>query len=223
MPVDIPYINIHTHTRNTDSKHIEIVNVMVSHQTPQDGYFSVGLHPWQIAEGHWTEKLQEMEIYRNHQKLVAIGEAGIDRVIDVSIDLQNEVFQHQALLAESWVLPLIIHTVRSANELIEMHRKLKPTMPWIIHGYNGRASIAESYLRQGFYLSFGKSLFRPNEALKSALQICPDDRLFLETDDAQIDIIKVYEAAAAIRGTEPEALKEVIYRNFVRLFGERIA
>lgn len=195
---------------------------MVSHLPPKDGYFSVGLHPWQLAEGRWSEGLKGLEIYRNHPRLLAIGEAGIDRVIDVSIDLQNDVFQHHALLAESWELPLIIHTVRSANELIETHRKLMPTMPWIIHGYNGRATIAENYLRQGFYLSFGKSLIRPNEALKSVLQICPDDRLFLETDDAQIDITKVYEAAAAIRGLKPEALKEVIYRNFVRLFGEKI-
>ncbi len=223
MPVDIPYINIHTHARSTDSKHIEIVNVMVSHQPPQDGYFSVGLHPWQLAEGRWSEGLKGIGICRNHPRLLAIGEAGIDKTINVSLDFQNEVFRNQVLLAESWRLPLIIHTVRGVNELIEMHRKLKPTMPWIIHGYNGRATIAENYLRQGFYLSFGKSLVRPNEALKSALQICPDDRLFLETDDAQIDIIKVYEAAAAIRGIEPEALKDLIYRNFVRLFGERIA
>lgn len=217
-----PFVNIHTHHQSPADAQIQIVSVMASHQPPAKGYFSVGLHPWQLKDSDWNRKLQTLETFGNHPELLAIGEAGIDKAINVDVELQKEVFKHQVLLSEAWQLPLIIHAVRSSNELIGMNQKLTPGMPWIIHGFNGRETIAQAYLRQGFYLSFGKALIRPNRALEASLQACPDDRLFLETDDANVGIDQVYEAAAQIRGITYEDLREIIYRNFVRLFGARL-
>ena len=56
-------------------------------------------------------------------------------------------------------------------------RDLRPSNPWIIHGFRGKAALAEEYLKHGFYLSFGEKY------QEAALCRVPADRLFIETDE----------------------------------------
>lgn len=51
--------------------------------------------------------------------------------------------------------PLVIHLVKAVDELLKVKRDLRPSNPWIIHGFRGKAALAEEYLKHGFYLSFG--------------------------------------------------------------------
>lgn len=67
-------------------------------------------------------------------------------------------------------------------------------------------------MKKGFYLSFGE--YYPDETI----QIVPDERLFLETDDSLLDIEDILCQAARVRGVEVEALREVIRRNIQNVF-----
>ena len=87
-----------------------------------------------------------------------------------------------------------------------------PQQPWIWHGFRGKPEQAVQLLKKGFYLSFGE--YYPDETM----QIVPDERLFLETDDSLLDIEDILCQAARVRGVEVEALCEVIRRNIQNVF-----
>ena len=87
---------------------------------------------------------------------LAVGEAGLDKLADAPMDLQVEVFRCQACLAEAVGKPLVLHLVKAVDELLKVKRDLRPSKPWIIHGFRGKAALAEEYLKHGFYLSFGE-------------------------------------------------------------------
>ena len=88
--------------------------------------------------------------------IVAIGEAGLDRLRGPALPLQAQVFEVQALIAERQRLPLIIHSVRTIPEILAIHRRLRPTVPWIFHGFRGRPEAAVQILRRpGTLISLG--------------------------------------------------------------------
>lgn len=147
-----------------------------------------------------------------HPQVLAVGEAGLDKLADAPMDLQVEVFRCQACLAEEVGKPLVIHLVKAVDELLKVKRDLRPSNPWIIHGFRGKAALAEEYLKHGFYLSFGEK-YR-----EVALCRVPADRLFIETDESEVSIGELYARAAEVRGISPEELGETLRRNVCKVF-----
>lgn len=184
------YYDIHTHSQPVHPEDIAIVNCLVpaldagSHQ-----FYSVGIHPWYIY--NVEEQLAGLERQAMLPGVVAIGEAGLDKLAEAPLERQLEVFKASAALAESLGVFLIIHCVKAWDELIALKKELKPRMPWVIHGFRGNAALAEQLIRQGFYLSFGE-YFNP-----TAVRVAWPDRLFAETDDREIDIRTVYDHLSA--------------------------
>lgn len=82
----------------------------------------------------------------------------------------------------------------------------------IIHGFNKRKSIGDELLKNGFYLSFGKSILS-NVNLQDFFSEIPLDKIFLETDAANISIQEIYQKAAALRHLETEELALKIEKN----------
>ena len=78
-----------------------------------------------------------------HPQVLAVGEAGLDKLADAPMDLQVEVFRCQACLAEEVGKPLVIHLVKAVDELLKVKRDLRPSNPWIIHGFRGKAALVE--------------------------------------------------------------------------------
>lgn len=183
------YYNIHTHYPTTHPEDISIINILIrggeSYHLEDGQNYSAGIHPWYI--NNIRQQLDELERLCTHPDIVAIGEAGFDKIRGGTPDVQQEAFQIQALLAEKVNKPLIIHCVKAYDEIIKNKKVIKPQVPWIIHGFRGNGKQAEQLLRQGFYLSFGQ-YFNPK-----ALKVAYPDYLFAETDDADIDIHSVYQ------------------------------
>lgn len=145
-------------------------------------------------------------------QVLAVGEAGLDKLADAPMDLQVEVFRCQACLAEEVGKPLVIHLVKAVDELLKVKRDLRPSNPWIIHGFRGKAALVEEYLKHGFYLSFGEKY------QEAALCRVPADRLFIETDESEVSIGELYARAAEVRGISPEELGETLRRNVCKVF-----
>ena len=224
-----PYVNIHTHLNNhIDNKGcVEIKNIDVDNIADVDvsHFYSIGIHPWKVESeelrNSGIEELGDM-VSRclGDLNVKAIGECGLDRVCDVDFEIQKEVFIKQIELSEQLAKPLIIHAVRTYSDIISIRKETKAKQTWIIHGFQGNEQSAEQLLKHGIYLSLGDVLFKDEAKAKRLLQIIPLEKLFFETDVAERKIVEVYEKAASLSGIEMYKLRNDIFNNFVKIFGQ---
>lgn len=176
-------------------------------------YFSVGIHPW---DANLHVSLIELEKLIQHENCLAIGECGLDKVIDIDLELQKKVFISQLDLAVKFQKPVIIHCVKAFDELIEICKSYHSKIFLIIHGFNKSLQLAKQLIDKGFYISLNYSLFKKEDYDYSNL---PIDKLFFETDNNNSVLIEeVYQKAADCFQIQEDDLKEKIYSNFTTLF-----
>ncbi len=152
---------------------------------------------------------------------LALGECGLDKRIQIPMEIQEKVFKAQILLAEKHQKPLVLHCVAAFQEIIQIKKEQKVTVPMIIHGFSKNEQTAKQLLDNGFYLSFGKYLLR-NPELKSVFQSVPNDRFFLETDTIEESVEEVYALAANYKNIEIEELKSIVKTNFEKVFRQSL-
>ena len=207
FPDAMDILDIHTHHRPIKPSQA-IQNCFPENFSPQaEGYYSVGLHPWHLHPEHLEKQWQQLLVAANHPQVLAIGEAGLDKLSDIPLALQREVFEKQVLLADNLGLPLVIHAVRAMDEVIALKKKHKPRNAWIVHGFRGKKEQALQYVRQGICLSFGEHY------QEEALRAVPLDKLFLETDESVVDIHLLYDRAARVLGMPVGELTGQVQRN----------
>ena len=216
-----PFVDIHTHTAKTADDLIQIVNLDLGQDVPEQGYYSYGIHPWVLdnADFQSEKALQALEEKLKLPQIVALGEAGLDKMHKASFERQIELFERQIELSETLQKPMILHDVRSHNEIIALRKKHKAQQPWILHGFSGTEQDIKQLIGQGIYLSVGESLRNPERKIHKSFKFIDLNYLFLETDMAEIDIELVYEAAANLLEMDLSALQTRIFANFARLFG----
>ncbi len=214
------FINIHSHIPSVVGVSIRNVDTRdFSSGSAISGFYSLGLHPWFIEQQDVGQAMGKIAAVLADSNLLAIGECGLDKLQSMSLLKQIEVFEQQIQLAERCQKPLIIHCVRAFNELLQLKKSSLADIAWVIHGFNSKPAVAESLLKQGFYLSMGKALLNPQSNAAKTLQIMPLQQLFLETDAAEdILISDIYAAAAKIVGLSIENLQQQIFHNFKRVF-----
>lgn len=208
-------VDIHAH-RLPQMPGTAIVNRYPDAFAPEVGeWYSVGIHPWHIPETVTPAIRHEMDILAflaGHPQVLAIGEAGLDKLAGAPQAVQVEVFEYQARLSMELGKPLVIHLVKAVEELLKLIQQMQPVTPWIIHGFRGKAALAKEYLRHGFYLSFGEKY------QEEALRITPSDRLFLETDESDVPIADLYSRAAQARCVSLSELTEAVQENIAKVF-----
>lgn len=210
------YINLHTHRFTNYNNVIEIVNQYPKEFNPDLPNYSMGIHPWYLNEDTLTEELSIIEKNIESASFKAVGECGLDKRIETSIDIQKKILIPQLLLAENYKKPIILHCVSAYQEIIEIKKDLKLSVPMIIHGFSKNIQVAESLLKNGFYLSFGKYLLL-NHDLVSVFKQIPLDKLFLETDTIDQSIFDVYQKAEDILG---ESVIAQVQNNYNRVFNQ---
>ena len=217
-----PFIDIHTHNLSSRDDLISIrsidINEHLINPALTNQSFCIGLHPWYLNAESSSINLSKLEEAIHQQHLLAIGECGLDKIIDVDYNLQLEVFKRQILLSEKYNLPIIIHQVKSHEELLKIKREMSPIQPWIIHGTRMKWSIANELLNAGMYLSFGHHLIKSEPHLIETLLQTPNDKIFLETDNSSIAIDDIFVRAAEIKSIELAIIKEIVYQNFITVF-----
>lgn len=218
-PVKTPFIDIHTHSARTDDDLIQIVNLDLDEPCPEQGYYSYGIHPWALDNAGFQidEALNNLKENLQQPQVVALGEAGLDK-FHADFERQMKVFERQIVLSENLKKPMILHDVKSHNEILALRKKHKAKQPWIVHGFNGTEQDIRQLTKQGLYLSVGESLLHPERKITKSLKNIPLDLLFLETDMAEIGIEKVYEAAARLLEIDIITLQRQIFTNFARVF-----
>lgn len=214
------FIDIHTHSIYHDPEVTLVLNVFPDEilKAEQEVYCSVGLHPWHIQAGNWESMVEKVRIAARKKNVLAIGETGLDKKTGCPFELQQLAFAGQLAIAESVRKAVIIHCVRSYNELLAVRKKSSPSLPWIFHWFNADDRIAETLIRHNCYLSFGHMLFREESKAFRVFRSLPVERIFFETDDSGYGIREIYSRAAVLRNTTVNELKSRIMDNFGRCF-----
>lgn len=220
LPQPGDYIDIHNHDAEPAEGVFTVDNITAGGEkmpadTPRLTY-SIGIHPWHLTAEDFPHQLRQVEEYSNHTNVMALGEAGFDRIKGPGMELQREAFIKQVSLSEKSGKPLYIHCVRAWDELLHARKELKPRMPWIVHGFRGRRELAAQLISAGMYLSFWFSYVKKPEA-GVLLRSLPAVRIFLETDGGNTSIAEIYRNAAGHLGITEEQLKMQIYSNFFSL------
>ena len=221
LPQPGDYIDIHDHDVVPAAGKFSVENLLANESSMPDLLpgvtYSIGLHPWNLSAGNIRDQLERVRQLSGHSNVAAIGEAGFDRLKGPGMDLQREAFVSQVEISESVSKPLFIHCVRSWEELVSSRIRLKPKMPWIIHGFRGKKELALQLISKDMYISFWFDfIIRPESS--QLVKNLPVDRIFLETDGSGADICEIYKKVASDMGLGVEELKEQIADNFKSVF-----
>ncbi len=197
-------------------------------------YSAVGWHP-QDAKDMRPGDLEWIEELCKHEKVVAIGEIGLDYYWDTSPkDVQNRVFREQIRLARKLGMPIVIHNRDAHRDVVEVLKEERAAeVGGIMHCFSGSWETARQCLDMNFYISFGGPVtFKNAKQPKEVLAQVPIDRLLIETDAPYLTphpyrgkrnetayVRLVAETAAEIRGLSLEELAQVTTENAVRLLG----
>jgi TatD DNase family protein len=169
-------------------------------------YAAVGIHPnssatWQPS---WLAQIKNLA---NHDKVVAIGEIGLDYYRDYSPrSIQVEAFRDQVNLAAEIGLPVIVHNRDSDDDLLEIllnSNLVNSPRPGVLHSFSSKTATANEALDSGFYIGFtGPITFKNAAGLRQVVKMIPLDRILLETDAPFL-------APQAVRGkrNEPSYLR----------------
>ena len=168
--------------------------------------------PWFIKD-KWQEQLNNVMKYSILENCKAIGECGLDKNINTDFSLQKQIFKAHITLSENIKKPLIIHCVKSFSEVIAIKKEMRPQQLWVLHGFRKNITIANELIKNNIKLSFGKALLE-DEKLQNILATLSIENFFLETDDADICIQKIYQKASEIKGISVEDLNLLLSQNF---------
>ncbi|MFM7895464.1 MAG: TatD family hydrolase [Flavobacterium sp.] len=211
------FINLHTHKFSNLSDVIEVVNQYPWEFDASIPNYSIGIHPWYIEESRLESDLEIIKEKLQLSECLALGECGLDKRIEIPLDLQISVFKKQLELVKETQKPIVLHCVAAYDEVIVIKKEMKIENPMIIHGFSKNEQVAQTLLKNGFYLSFGKYLLR-NPDLEKVFTFAPENQILLETDTIEESIYQVYEKAASIKGISVEEMNTIVFNNFSTVF-----
>lgn len=155
---------------------------------------SLGLHPYFLANyqvDSLNAQLQSLEgLLDSHTSQVfAVGECGLDAVIDVDFGLQTEIFKRHIQLASTFSKPLIVHARKSHHHIIQCLKQCRFEGGGIIHAFNGSAEVAEQYTQRGWKLGIGGTITYPRgQKTRQTLIKVGLEHLVLETDSPDMPL-----------------------------------
>ena len=197
-----------------------------------------GLHPMFMNEHNLESSnhdLDQLESWLQTNKVVAIGEIGLDFFIQdadaANRKAQEALFVSQCEIASKFKLPVIIHA-RKSLDIILKHIRRFPHLKGVIHSFSGSEQQAKQLIDLGFYLSFGGAItYDRATRLHKLIKMIPLDALLVETDSPdQPDslhhsernepayIINVIDKIAELKGVDKEVIADETTRNAIELY-----
>lgn len=196
-------------------------------------YAAVGIHP-ESAKDVPAMDFDVIERLALHEKVVAIGEIGLDYYWDAAPrPEQQRVMERQIDIARRTKLPIIVHNRESTEDVISLLRRSHvQEVGGVMHCFNGTVADATACLAMGMFISFGGPVtFKKADDVRAVASVIPADRLLVETDSPYLSphpfrgkrnepvrVQLVAEAIASVRNMTLEALAEQTMRNGLSLF-----
>lgn len=197
-------------------------------------YGAVGVHP--SDSGELTEEtFLELTKACRHEKVVAVGEIGLDYYWqEPEKEIQKKWFERQLLLAQEVSLPVIIHSREAAKDTLDMMRALHAEKSGgVIHCFSYSKEMAAEFLKLDYYFGIGGVVtFQNAKKLREAVSYIPIDKILLETDSPYLapvpnrgkrnnsgNIPYIAQELAQIKGVSYEEIIAATRQNSERLFG----
>lgn len=196
-----------------------------------DLYGAVAIHPSDTK--FWKDEYYErLKNYATHEKIVAIGETGLDYYWDKSfVDTQKHAFRQHLTIARELSLPVIVHDREAHFDIFDILEEF-PDVKGVMHCFSGNADFALSCIELGYYVALGGPVtFKNAKAPKLVAEKIPLEWLLLETDcpflaphpfrgklNEPAKVKLVAKEIAKIKGISFEALANTTSDNAERLF-----
>jgi TatD DNase family protein len=201
-------------------------------------YAGIGIHPNDTTEAALSDIDRLEELARSSDRVVAIGETGLDYYRDRSpADVQKQAFREQVRLAGRLSKPVIVHD-REAHEdaLALLAEEADSDVTVIMHCFSGDRPVLDECLRRGYYFSFaGPVTFKNSQKTREMAAMVPSDRLLSETDSPFLSpepfrgkpnlperVRHVAVALAAAQGKPLEEMEAILAANTARVFGIKL-
>ncbi len=198
-------------------------------------YSAVGVHPHHAD--NWTDEyLSKLETLVKEDKVVAVGEIGLDYHLyqgypEPDLEKQKGILLPQIELASKYKKPILFHCRKAYDELYETIKNFKP-LSGLLHCFMGDTETAKKFVDLGLLISFAGNLtYKNNEHMREAASFLADDKIVLETDspyltpeplrgqrNEAINVILVAEEIAKVRQIETEKVATFTTENAERLF-----
>ena len=194
-------------------------------------YGSVGIHPHDSKDAT-NEAYDRLRALSGHEKILAIGETGLDYHYDNSPrDIQRREFDKHLSLAEELGLPVLIHEREAVKDTLDILKAHKAT--GIYHCFSGSKETAREALSLGYFISFsGVVTYKNAKHVKESCAYVPEDRILIETDcpylspepvrgkrNSSPNLIHTLRTVAELRGISEERAAEITFNNAKKVYG----
>lgn len=196
--------------------------------------FALGFHP------HFLDKFQEKDLHTLQRLLaeykgkgcIALGEAGLDKLVDIDEQLQERVFIAQLNLAKQFKLPIILHVVKKQARVLELLKQAQFSLGGVYHAFSGSEEIAKEFIKLGFKLGIGGVITYPTATkTHSTIAKLPVTSLVLETDapdmplyqqatkyNSPLNLTIIFNKLCEIREESPQQLEYHLALNSQSIF-----
>lgn len=199
-------------------------------------YYCLGIHPWYIEE-HGSGDLERLEqlLSAEPERCIAVGECGLDR-LHGDMKVQSPWFEAQIDLAAKLGFSLIIHSVKTHDEVHATLKRKKWNGRALVHGFSGSYEQAVKLVDQGCFIGVGGVITHQRaRKTRDAIARLPVDSLVLETDapdmapegveagaNSPAFLHEIFECLAEIRAEQPALLATQLLTNTHLLYGQTL-
>lgn len=195
-------------------------------------YCALGVHPTEVLKSNFEEDLKLVKEWSKKEKVVAVGEIGLDYYWDKSfVDEQKKFFIKQVEIARELKLPVLIHDREAHFDCFEILKDVDE-IPVVMHCFSGSLEFAEQCIEKGFYIAFGGVLtFKNSKKMKEVAKNLPSEYILIETDAPYLTpephrgrenhpayVKFVAEQLAELRGVSYDEIVKITSDNAKRIF-----
>ena len=197
-------------------------------------YYALGLHPYFLdTDSHTLQNRLAELISQQPDKCIAVGECGLDAVVAVDSQIQERVLMQQIELAKTYKLPLILHSRKTHNRLLQLLKQSRFSYGGVLHGFSGSYQQAMQFVELGFYIGVGGVITYPRaQKTRKAVIELPIDCLVLETDAPDMPLLghqgkpnhpamltQTLSCLADLRNASKQTVAENVWKNSNQAFG----
>lgn len=195
-------------------------------------YGTIGVHPDDVGDLN-EENFERMERLLSTDKIVAVGEIGLDYYWDNQPhDIQKQWFIRQLNLSRDHNLPVVIHSREAAEDTLRIMKEYASDLPAILHCFSYSREIAREYVKMGYFIGVGGVVtFKNARKLKEVVVDTPIEHLLLETDcpylapvpnrgkrNSSANLIYVAEEIARLKDMKAEDVISITETNAKKIY-----
>jgi TatD DNase family protein len=195
-------------------------------------YAAVGIHPHEAsAVSGDQETLEAISKLVPNDKVVAVGECGLDYYRHEPSSAQFKLLEYQINLAQKHHLPLVFHIREAFTDFWPVFDNFNG-LRGVVHSFNATTKELDQALSRGLYIGLsGIPTFSRDEAQLAAVKAVPLNKVLLETDAPYLTptpyrgkvneskyIPVIAEFISSLRGEPLKSIAVFTTRNAERLF-----